>query len=182
MSADRLYIWPTHWDRFQLRKNHGAYPWFKLYSDLTSKDEWNELSTADRCLLIGIWSDTNRLGLGRVSANLAALRSRHSCRRASLDSLVQAGFIEISSTQGARPEHSQSTPEEKRVEEEPLKALPSTNAGKDRLASPQSGSPIPTNQNGQPRKPSPTELDDGLRPLSQADLHAPMRDAQGFLY
>jgi hypothetical protein len=105
MSNDeRLYVWITNWESHQYRQNDRAtYPWFKVYSDLTSNDDWNDLSTADRCLLVGLWSDTNRLGLGRVSANLTALRSRHSCRRASLDRLVQAGWITLSSAKGAPP-------------------------------------------------------------------------------
>lgn len=126
--TDRLWIWVTNWEKFQGRRDRPNLPWFRVYSELTSDDDWNDLSTADRCLLVGVLSDTNRLGLGRVSANLTALRSRHRCRRASLEPLIQAGFITLSTTKGAPTGYQLGVLEESRGSKDPKKEIENARA------------------------------------------------------
>lgn len=99
-DQERLWIWVVGWDKFQGRRDRAGLPWFRVYSDLAGNDDWLELRPVDRTLLIGIWMDINRWGNGRVSANLRALRGRHNVTRASLEPLIQAGFIEVSTTKG----------------------------------------------------------------------------------
>ena len=165
-TTGRLYVWITGWEKFQGRRDRPNLAWFRVYSDLASNDDWNELSTTDRCLLIGLWMDTNRLGNGRVSANQKSLRSRHSAHKSSLESLVQAGFITLSTTKGAPTGHQNGVLEEKRGEEKPLKVSPS---------------PI-ARSNGKPATPngagSPTKVKKLHRPLEPGQH----RDAEGFLY
>jgi hypothetical protein len=119
--TDRLYIWVTNWDKFQGRTDRPGLPWFKVYSDLFTNDDYVELSSANRVLLLGLYSDTNRAGLGRVSGNIAALRSRHNVRRAALEPLIEAGFITLSTTKGAPTGHQTGTLEEKRIDKKKKK-------------------------------------------------------------
>lgn len=117
-DGQRRWIYVKNWERFQLRSDQKAgFPWLKLYTDLADNPDWVDLSTPNRCLLVCLWMDVGRLGNGRVNAELRTLRRRHNLAKCSLEPLVQAGFIEVRRTKGARDEHDDRAPEENRIEE-----------------------------------------------------------------
>ena len=97
-SQPRLYLYVKDWERHQPRADRPNLPWLRLHTDLLGNDAWLELSTADRCLLIGIWMVTQRYGNGRLLADERWLKSQAKAHKSSLDRLVQAGFVELSTT------------------------------------------------------------------------------------
>jgi len=97
-DTSRLYLYVKDWERHQPRSDRPNLPWLRLHTDLLGNDAWLELSTADRCLLIGIWMVTQRYGNGRLLADERWLKSQAKAHKSSLDRLVQAGFITLSTT------------------------------------------------------------------------------------
>lgn len=113
-AGGRLYVYVKDWERFQPRADRPNLPWLRLHTDLLGDDEFLELSTSDRWLLIGIWMLTQRYGLGRVSGNIRSLRSQLNVRKGSLERLVEAGFITLSTTKGEPSGHQIGGLEERR--------------------------------------------------------------------
>jgi len=95
-DADELWIHVPNWHRFQ-HYNDRDPSWIKVYTDLTHKPEWDELSLAARGLLVSLWieyaSSNGLLKAHRVSAIV-----RQKARRDTLDSLLQAGFLTVSAS------------------------------------------------------------------------------------
>lgn len=162
-----------------------VYSWIKVHKRLLHDPKYLDLNMAQRGVALGLWILTGELGLGNVPARITKLTILLGCGyegdkralRRHLVSLNDAGWLHNIACEVHAERMSR---KRERGEEKPLKVSPSPIVGgKGSPAAPDgAGSP----NNGQPRKPSPRELDDELRPLSPADLHAPIRDAQGFLY
>lgn len=90
------YIYVHNWDRFQgYRRDRGAPPWLRLYVAVQDTDEWMDLSSASRGLLVDLWMAVSRTGNGRLGANRKSLARRFNVRRVILEPLIDAGFIEV---------------------------------------------------------------------------------------
>jgi hypothetical protein len=146
-----------------------SYSWIKVHKRLLHDPKFLDLTMAQRGVAMGLWILTGELGLGNVPARVATLTRLLGCTfagdtrslRRHLVSLNHAGWLaniacEVHAERMSRLRE--------RVEEKPLKVSPSTNAGKDRLASPPRRLADPTTMNG--ANPSPTEPDDDLQPLN----------------
>ena len=82
-----------NWDKFQHYKDREPV-WIKLYLELRSADEWRHLTLTERGLLVSIWMEFGAArGVLRAS-DLPSRVAQKSLRR-SLNSLKEAGFIEL---------------------------------------------------------------------------------------
>ena len=95
MSGDRWIVVPN-WDKFQHYRDRSPV-WIKLYLELRDRDEWRELTDAQRGLLVRIWLEYAVSG-GFLRVSKVRQSSPHKTRRDSLDSLQAAGFIEVSAS------------------------------------------------------------------------------------
>lgn len=104
MSADPWIVIPN-WGKFQHYKDRRPV-WIKLYTELNSRDDWLELTDAERGLLAIIWIEYARSGGRlRLSTVRALVRSgRHWNGRTiarfmtRIERLNHAGFIELSAS------------------------------------------------------------------------------------
>lgn len=60
------YIHVCKWEEFQARRDKDL-PWIKVYVTNSSRDEWLDLSFADRGLLTSLWIEYARVNKGRVN-------------------------------------------------------------------------------------------------------------------
>lgn len=96
MNPPRDWIVIPNWDRFQ-HYTHRRPLWIKVYTDLLRKDEYLELSFAERGLLHGIWlAYADRNGLLKTAELSAVLQDR--ARQAHVESLNHAGLIGVSAS------------------------------------------------------------------------------------
>jgi len=95
MSDDPWIVIPS-WDKFQHYGNRQPV-WIKVYAELNSRDDWLDLSDAERGLLVVIWIEYARSRGHLKSARLPA-GVRQKGRRRALDRLVHAGFIALSAS------------------------------------------------------------------------------------
>jgi hypothetical protein len=95
--------------------------WIRAYLDLLDKDEYLDLGAADRALLHAIWLATGRLGNGRLPAGVVSLRRRFRLRHVALDRLIQAPFIEIRASKGAKNPRTEQSREEENMQFEQLR-------------------------------------------------------------
>ena len=174
-DTSRLYIHVKRWSEHQPRADRPNLPWIRLQTSLLGNDAWLELSAPDLKLLICVWLLTQRYGNGHLLADERWLKGQAKAHKSSLQRLVQAGFLTLSTTKG----EPNGGLEENRGEKTPQGLLSSTPGKAGSLAA--EAARRPTIQNGQHRKPSPTELDDSLRPLEADDEPKPLRDARGYL-
>ena len=70
---------------------------FKVYAELNSRDEWRRLPYSERGLLVTIWIEYRRSG-GQLRAMDIGLRGGQRVRLRSLQSLNDAGFIQLSAS------------------------------------------------------------------------------------
>src|SRR4029077_2103163 len=98
-----------NWDRFQHYGLRRLPAWIKIYTSLNSHDAWNELTFAERGLLVTIWLEYAR-SKRRLRVDTLPRSVTHKVYTRSLESLNHAGFIHFS----ASPEV------EVEVEEKPL--------------------------------------------------------------
>jgi len=85
-----------NWDKFQHYKDREPL-WIKLYLELRDSDEWSGLSWAQRGLLVSIWMEFGA-SRGVLRASSLSQRCRQKTRKDTLDSLVSAGFIQLSAS------------------------------------------------------------------------------------
>jgi hypothetical protein len=95
VSAER-WIVVRNWDRFQHYTDREPV-WIKVYTELNSSDEWCELSLAARGLLVTLWVEYGR-SRGQIRASAIPQLCRQKVLRKTLESLVDAGFIEVSAS------------------------------------------------------------------------------------
>ena len=85
------------WDRFQHYKKGRTPPWIKLYNDLLDNYDFARLQDASKMHLVGIWLLASRLE-NKVPADAAWVAQKIGATEpVDLDTLVNAGFITISS-------------------------------------------------------------------------------------
>jgi hypothetical protein len=92
-----LYIVIPNWGKFQHYKDRRPV-WIKLYTELSSRDDWRSLTFAERGLLVTIWIEyAQARGRLRVSSVLSSVPLRGHLRRAlsGLTRLNDAGFIRL---------------------------------------------------------------------------------------
>jgi hypothetical protein len=87
------WIVVRNWDRFQHYSDRRA-PWIKVYTELNRRDDWRQLTFAQRGLLVSIWTE-----YGVSEGQLRSLdlwgRVGQTDRHGNLDSLIRAGFIQV---------------------------------------------------------------------------------------
>lgn len=121
------YIVVRNWERFQHYSDRSPI-WIKSYCALMSDDAFLDLSFHLRGVLLSIWLEyaTSRR---QLSDNTATL-TRHLGHRVltrDIESLVHAGFIEISASKPLAERYQDASLEEKR--EEPTPIIPSRGKG-----------------------------------------------------
>lgn len=84
------------WDKFQHYKDRNP-AWIKVYTELESRDEWRQLTLAERGLLVSIWLEYARSNSPLRASDLHALVSAPT-RTQHLEALNHAGFIEVSAS------------------------------------------------------------------------------------
>ena len=87
------WIIVPNWDRFQHYRDREPI-WIKLYLELRDRDDWGDLSWAQRGLLVSVWMEFGA-SRGVLRASSLSQRCRQKTRKDTLDSLVSAGFIRI---------------------------------------------------------------------------------------
>jgi hypothetical protein len=114
----RLYVYVTNWDKYRPRRDRPNYDWLQLHTSLLGNDAWLELSCPDRCLLISIWMLAQRYGNGRLKADERWLKSQAKAHKSSLQRLIDAGWVSLSTTKAEPPGSRMVGLEEKRREKE----------------------------------------------------------------
>lgn len=108
MAAQRRWIIIVGWEKFQHRdaaRRRQGLLWHKVYADLLHRDEYLELSLAQRGILHGLWlmrAQSEVLSEDRARTVLVGRRAqalRH--WRDNLKALEQAGFITLSASKPA---------------------------------------------------------------------------------
>jgi len=92
-----MWITVPNWDRFQHYKDRVP-PWIKLYTaELLHDTAWEGLSAGSRGTLVTIWAEY-ALHKGQLSTEVVSKSLGRSYKAAYLDSLNDAGFIELSAS------------------------------------------------------------------------------------
>jgi hypothetical protein len=114
----REYIVIRNWETFQHYKNRNP-PWIKTYTELLSSDEYLGLSGHRRALLHGLWLEYAR-SHRRLALDTASLSRRLNLRvtSADIESLNDAGFIEVSASTAQAPRNQSASPETDKEKEE----------------------------------------------------------------
>ena len=121
MSEPELWIVVKNWRRFQHYGNRSP-PWIKLYTELNSDPNWLGLSSAARGMLVTIWLEYARSNEQLSARSVLGLCGK-SARTAHLESLNEAGFIQLSASRPLAPRaRSRETETEKRKKD--LPAMP----------------------------------------------------------
>jgi hypothetical protein len=124
MKRREKWIIVRKWDEFQhpdaLRNKDGIPPWIRSYTALLHKDEYLELSLHARGVLHGLWLEY-AASHQQLTDNTARLSRRlgQKVTRATLDSLIHAGFVEVSASrpQAERKQTASELQDQKRGEE-----------------------------------------------------------------
>lgn len=98
------------WSKHQHYKNRHV-PWIKVYTELNSRDDWLDLTYAQRGLLVTIWLEYER-SRERLPLRQVYPRGGRQVDPRTLDALVQAGFVEISSRPSRARERGTTYPKE----------------------------------------------------------------------
>lgn len=93
MTPPDGWVVVPNWERFQHYKDRGPV-WVKLYTELNSRDDWRQLTFAQRGLLVSIWTEYARSGGQLRSVDIGG-RVGQRDRHGTLDALIRAGFVEI---------------------------------------------------------------------------------------
>ena len=96
MARPDSWIVVPRWTKYQLRADR-TLPWFKVYYELSRRDDWRSLSLSARGLLVSIWLEYGP-SKGTIRLSDITNRAGQRVRRETVDSLVAAGFIELSAT------------------------------------------------------------------------------------
>lgn len=155
------WIYIPNWDDLQHYSDRRP-SWIKLYLDLLDNDDFNELTFAQRGVLIQVWILSARVGNGRLAASTSTLRrylqptskadSAHLPR--TLERLSDAGFIEIRASKALATRYQRASPD---LREEKEKRKSARESG-----SPNGAAPHAERQNFQ-IKPYPWETDEEFR-------------------
>jgi hypothetical protein len=107
MSDEWIVI--PNWDRFQHYKDRDP-PWIKLYTDLAHREEWLDLTMAERGLLVTIWIEYARSGCTLGANRLRRLLHRN-YRTNALEPLIDAGFITVVASKPLAARYHDASPE-----------------------------------------------------------------------
>lgn len=113
--SDQEWIIVPNWERFQHYGLVKMPAWIKLYTSLNSHDAWNDLTFAERGLLVTIWIEYAR-SKRRLTVHNLPRNVTQKVHKRSLEALNHAGFIRFSSR-----------PEVDKEEEEELQGTTETN-------------------------------------------------------
>lgn len=91
-----VWIVVPNWDRFQHYRDR-APTWIKVYTELNSRDDWLDLTDAERGLLVLVWIEFARSD-GRIKTGSITNHSRNKSRSRALKRLNDAGWIEFSAS------------------------------------------------------------------------------------
>jgi len=91
------WIVVPNWERFQHYGLRRTPHWIKVYTGLNSHDGWNELTFAERGLLVTIWLEYARSKRRLTVQNLPRNVTQKVHKR-SMDSLNHAGFIHFAAS------------------------------------------------------------------------------------
>lgn len=108
-----------NWEKYQPRTDR-AMPWFMVYYELSRRDDWRSLSLSARGLLVSIWLEYGP-SKGTIRLGDITHRAGQRVRRETLDSLVAAGFIEISAAKPPEVGAAPRAPAREKKREEPPK-------------------------------------------------------------
>lgn len=86
------------WRKFQHYKDRNP-RWIKVYLDLLDRPEWENLTYAERGLLVTIWLHYGRRN-GPVSSSVVRTKSASRHFSSHIQALSQSGFIEARSASG----------------------------------------------------------------------------------
>jgi hypothetical protein len=96
--TDDVWIVVPNWQKFQHYRDRSP-TWIKLYSELTHKHDWQQLSFADRGLLVTAWlayaSSDGVLHVSRMVALCGAHANAYGNVTKGLKRLSDAGFLEL---------------------------------------------------------------------------------------
>lgn len=105
-----LWIVVPNWEKFQHYKDRNPV-WMKLYFELNSRDDWRQLSYPQRGVLVSVWLEFGRSnGLLRLTSLGGRLGKWF--KNETLEALIQAGYIELSSSKPLALTRSRETEEE----------------------------------------------------------------------
>jgi hypothetical protein len=90
------WIVVRNWDKFQHYKDRDP-AWIKLYMELRNRDEWRQLTLAQRGLLVCIWQEYAAANGELRTSDLPSLILQKLPLN-SLESLSHAGFIELAAS------------------------------------------------------------------------------------
>jgi hypothetical protein len=122
------WIVVPNWERFQHYADRDPV-WIKIYTELAHRDDWRHLTLAERGLLVSIWIEY-ALCRGQLrSSDLPAAVTQKIPRR-SLDSLQEAGFIEVSASKPTRTRTRTRSREEEEEKDLPKKVSKSKDGRK----------------------------------------------------
>jgi hypothetical protein len=130
--TEPLYIYVPNWEDHQPRADRPNLPWLRLHTKLLGSPAWLNLSCPDRVLLISVWMLIQRYGNGALLADEQWIKGQAKAHKSSLERLVQAGFLTLSTTK-AQPngglEERRGTTSLKKREEENARAAHAVNGG-----------------------------------------------------
>jgi hypothetical protein len=108
------------WDRFQHYKSRNPV-WIKLYTELLSDPDFLKLTYRQRGILTGIWTlfSQTRGQLGSSPARLGFMLGDSSVRARDLESLIDAGWIEVSASRPLAIGYQLASPEEEKSKNPP---------------------------------------------------------------
>lgn len=111
MTGDEWIIIPN-WEKFQHYKDRTP-AWIKLYTDLAHDPNWEALSAAARGLLVTCWIE-QALSRGQASVKQIQNRIGAGYKHALLESLCDAGFIELSASKPLALRYHDASPEKEK--------------------------------------------------------------------
>ncbi len=114
--SDDLWIVIPNWERFQHYKNRNP-TWIKVYTELSSDPDWDGLTLHQRGLLVTLWLEYAR-SRAQVSTTWVRKQVGRSYKVASLVSLSDAGFIQLSASRPLAIGYHVASPEEETEREE----------------------------------------------------------------
>ena len=123
--SDNGWVVVRNWHRFQHRDamrsaEHGVIPWIRTYTRLLHDDSYIDLTMTQRGALHILWS-LYAASDGQLSVTRVSQRGPLSVSRKLVDSLNDAGFIDVCA---GKPPRLSAGSEEKRVEEKELPLTP----------------------------------------------------------
>jgi hypothetical protein len=99
MSDDPWIIVPN-WSKYQHYKDREP-TWIKLYLELNSRDDWLDLTDAERGLLVLVWV-AFACSKGQLKFHNLPANTRQKHRRRTLQRLNHAGWVRLSDTKPPR--------------------------------------------------------------------------------